>query len=309
LNLDSRILTLELPVTVSESIEWATGTLGAAGVADARRDAVLLLQTVLGRDRAWLIAHSADEIGSDSFERFGSAVRRRAKREPLQYITGRQEFYGIDFAVRPGVLIPRPETELIVENAIGFLAPLTEPRFCEVGVGSGCISAAILKNVPHAKAVGLEISAAALAVAAENAGRIGVGDRFDLRQSDLFSALDEEKFDAIVSNPPYVAAAEISGLAPEVRDFEPSVALTDGADGLTVIAAIIESAPRHLRPGGLLLIECGAGQSRRIRELVDPAVWQETAFVCDLQGIERTLRLRISEFGLPIAEPRTQQTA
>lgn len=278
-------------MTINEAIDWAAKTLAAAGVADARRDAALLLQTALDRDRAWLIAHSTDEIPESAA--FEAMVRRRSSREPLQYITGRQEFFGIDFAVRPGVLIPRPETELIVEHAIGFLRQLADPVFCEIGVGSGCISASILANLPGASAVGLEISEAAISVAAANAARIGVAERFDIRRSDLFSALGEESFDLIVSNPPYVAAAEVEALAPEVRDFEPRTALTDEADGLAIIAKIIGQSPRFLRPGGLLLVECGAGQSERVLGLADPTVWRNARFARDLQGIERMFSGRL----------------
>ncbi len=264
--------------------------LGNAGVSDPRREASSILAHAIGRDRTFLIAHPEYSLSGEELLRFEPLLARRAAREPLQYILGRTEFYGLEFEVSPGVLIPRPETELIVEAASRFLNERAEPGFCEVGVGSGCISAAILKQIPAAVGIGLEISPDALAVARRNIEAHHLTRRFELRRSDVFSALgDDEMFDAIVSNPPYIAVGEIAGLQPEVRNFEPHRALTDGGDGLSLIRAIIFGAPRFLRSGGLLLVEIGFGQSMEVASMIDRSIWSEPEFLKDLQGIERTL--------------------
>lgn len=268
----------------------ATERLRAAGIADPRREASSLLAHALGRDRTFLIAHPEYEPADEERSRFESVLARRAAREPLQYIIQRQEFYGLDFEVGPDVLIPRPETELIVGGAIEHLRDLPDPVFCEIGTGSGCITVATLANVPSARAVAVDISEAAISVAHANAVRHSVADRVGFLVSDVFESIPEtSRFDAVLSNPPYVAAAEIRGLQPEVRDFEPRIALTDESDGLSIVRRIIADTPRFLRPGGLLLIEIGAAQSPFVAAMIDRAIWNEPSFLKDLQSIERTL--------------------
>lgn len=280
--------------SVSELIKLAAAELGAAGIADPRREASSLLSFAISRDRTFIIAHPEFEVPADDLSRFHAIVARRAAREPLQYIIGRQEFYGLEFDVEPGVLIPRPETEILVEKAIEFLANVSKPVFCEVGLGSGCISAAILANVPEATGVGLEISPAAIAIAGRNARKLGIASRLEIRRSDVFAALDEEdRFDAIVSNPPYVPLADIAGLQPEVRDHEPLTSLSDGRDGLSIVRRIVTGAPRHLKPGGLLLVEIGFSQSATVAAMLDRTSWGEPEFLNDLQGIPRILCARL----------------
>lgn len=275
---------------IKQLLTDATERLRAAGIADPRREASSLLAHVLGRDRTFQIAHPEYEPTEDERSRFESALARRAAREPLQYITQTQEFYGLAFEVGPDVLIPRPETELIVERAIGHLRDLPDPAFCEIGTGSGCITVATLANVPRARAVAIDISYSAIAVARSNAARHSVADRVEFLISDAFESVPESMlFDAVLSNPPYVAAAEMNGLQPEVRDFEPRNALTDESDGLSIIRRIIACAPRFLRPGGLMLIEIGAGQSPSVDAMIDRAIWTGPVFLKDLQSIERTL--------------------
>lgn len=275
---------------ISETLKNATEILRESGVAEPRREANSLLAFTLGKNKTFLIAHNEYELSIAEDENFQAVLRRRAAREPLQYITGRQEFYGLDFAVSPDVLIPRPETELIVENAVEIFQSLEEPRFCEVGVGSGCISVAILHNFRKASAIGLDISERALAAARKNAERHDVAERFDLRISDVFGALEKDKFDLIVSNPPYIPHGEMANLQAEVRDFEPTRALTDGADGLSIIEKIIRQSPAFLKPEGFLLMEIGFGQSGKVGEMFDDGVWQSVEFVPDLQGIARIVR-------------------
>ena len=276
--------------SVSESLLKATEILKNSGLAEARRDAASLLGYSLCRDRAYLIAHSDRILTEEENSRFLRLVERRASREPLQYITGKQEFYELEFTVTPDVLIPRPETELIVENAIEFLRGRDEPRFCEVGVGSGCIAVSVLHNSSHAFALGLDISAKALAVARKNAEKHGVSARLTLVQLDVFSVLKGGDFDLIVSNPPYIPAADIEKLQSEVRDHEPLNALTDGADGLSLIRRIVAESPAHLKPGGQLLMEIGYSQSEAVEALFDRTVWPELDIIPDLQGIPRMVK-------------------
>ncbi|CAN5744242.1 peptide chain release factor N(5)-glutamine methyltransferase [soil metagenome] len=273
---------------IDELLADAVKTLADAGVEEPRREAASLMASAIGRDAAFLIAHPEYKLSAEEAATFASFVERRSAREPFHYIVGNKEFYGLSFIVGPSVLIPRPETEILVTSAIEV-----DPKtICEIGVGSGCISIAILKALPDAKAVGLEISGEAIKVARANARRHGVTERFELRESDVFSALGDESFDLIVSNPPYVPANEIASLQPEVRDFEPHLALTDGSIGLGIISRLVHQAPKHLSAGGWLMFEMGVDQDVEIRKMMDPAVWHEMSIVPDLAGIPRVARAR-----------------
>ncbi|HEV2763359.1 MAG TPA: peptide chain release factor N(5)-glutamine methyltransferase, partial [Pyrinomonadaceae bacterium] len=280
--------------TIAGALREAADVLRAAGVEGPRREAALLLADATGRDRAFLFAHDDERIAEETLARFRRAVARRAAGEPAQYIRGRQEFYGLDFEVTPDVLIPRPETELLVESALGLLADTHAPSLCDVGTGTGCVAVALLHERAEARAVALDISAGALRVASRNAERHGVAGRLRLVESDCFAALEGsgESFDLIVSNPPYVAEADLPGLQREVREHEPRVALTPGGDGLRVIRRLLADAPRFLRAGGHLLFEIGFGQHEAVRALVDPKAWTLLAVHEDLQGIPRTVVLR-----------------
>lgn len=279
---------------IAETLKKATEILQKSGVAEPRREANSLLGFALQKDRTFLITHSDHALSDDEEASFQTLLKRRARREPLQYITGKQEFYGLDFVVTPAVLIPRPETEMIVENAIEILKPRKNARFCEIGVGSGCISVAILHNLEAASAVGLDVSEKALEIAKLNAEKHRVSGRFELKISDVFDSLTEEKFDLVVSNPPYIARREIANLQAEVRDFEPLNALTDGAGGLSIIERIVRAAPRFLMPEGFLLIEIGFGQADDVKSLFDPKIWRTVEILPDLQAIPRTVRAQIA---------------
>ena len=276
-------------MTVAEAIGFAAETLANAGIADPNREANSLLRFAIARDRAFTIAHPEYDLTDKEAELFNSSVARRTAREPYQHIVGRQEFYGLDFLVTPDVLIPRPETELIVERAVELLADRPSPRFLEIGVGSGCISVAILKHSPKAIAVAVDISEPAIVIARRNADLHRVSDRLNILSSDVFENVPTEAFDLIVSNPPYVPLTEYRDLQPEVRDHDPRMAVTDGSTGLTIIERIIAEAPGYLNSGGHLLVEIGHGQSDQVMALIDPARWRSAEFIPDLQGIPRTL--------------------
>lgn len=269
-----------------------------AGVAVPEREAALLVALAVGRDRAFLIAHPEYQLTDHEAERLLEFTSRRAAREPFQHIAGKQEFWRLDFIVTPDVMIPRPETEMIVEAALGFLrsapAAAAPPRVCDVGTGSGCIVISILDEIRQATAVGLDISEKALRIAGRNADRHQVADRLELRKSDVFSAVGpDERFDLIVSNPPYVPLADVRSLQTEVRDFDPPIALTDGGDGLSIIGRIVRRAPDHLRAGGRLLVEIGFNQQPRAARLFRPEIWERVEFLPDLQGIPRMIRAQL----------------
>ena len=275
---------------ISEMLNNATGILQKSGIAEPRREANSLLSFTLQKDKTFLIAHNDYELSGEEEKTFQSFLERRAGREPFQYITGNQEFYGLDFFLTPDVLIPRPETEMIVENAIEILKPRKNSRFCEVGVGSGCISVSILHENQTVTAIGLDVSEKALVIAGKNAQRHQVSERLELKPSDVFGALNDEKFDLIVSNPPYIPRRDIEDLQAEVRRFEPLNALTDGENGLSIIKKIITDAPRFLKPNGFLLMEIGFGQAAAVKAMFAAKFWQSIEILPDLQNIPRMVK-------------------
>ncbi|MBK9164570.1 MAG: peptide chain release factor N(5)-glutamine methyltransferase [Acidobacteria bacterium] len=276
-------------MNIADAINSATEKLHAAGTPEPARDTKVLLAETLGREKTFLIAYPEFELPAEDAERFALVIERRAGREPLQHILGRQEFYGRDFRVSRDVLIPRPETEALVELAVEYLAAVPEPRFLDIGTGSGCIAISIAAEVPAANGVATDISPKALDIARENADKHGVADRIQFIEASLFGPAGDEEFELIAANPPYISEVEHRGLEPEVRDFEPRAALTDEGDGLAIIRAIIKGSPRYLKPGGKLLIEIGSGQSGAVAAMIDHSIWQASNIHKDLQGIPRVL--------------------
>jgi len=276
---------------ISESLKNAAAILTGGEIAEAVREAKSLLAFALNVNQTFLIAHSEYELSIEEEKRFRDFVSRRARREPFQYIVGKQEFCGLDFAVTKDVLIPRPETAMLVETAIEILED--DARFCEVGIGSGCISVSILHVVKTATAIGLDISERALDVARENSETHRVAERLELKISNIFENLPAEKFDLIVSNPPYIPAGDVETLQAEVRDYEPLDALTDGGDGLSIVKKIIADAPEFLKPDGFLLMEIGFNQANQVKEMFDENLWRVVEILPDLQRIPRTVRAQI----------------
>jgi len=277
--------------SIAEALRESSRTLENGGVPDARREAGSLLSFVLGKDRTFLISHAEDAVDDDSLERLRGFVERRAAGEPLQYITGVQDFYGREFRVTRDVLIPRPETELLVEAAL----EVSQGEFiCDVGTGSGCIAVTLLCERPNARAVAVDKSSEALEIAKFNAVKQSVAERAAFVVSDCFDALDSRdyQFDLIVSNPPYVAESHLAGLQREVRDHEPLVALSPGADGLSVIRRLVTEAPGYLKTNGHLLMEIGFDQGEKVRNLIDPSVWSLLEVRPDLQCIPRIVVLQ-----------------
>ncbi len=247
-------------------------------------EARMLLERVLEKPRAWLIAHAEEAAGAEAAEAFASMVERRRKGEPIAYILGVREFYGREFQVAPAVLIPRPETELLVELALARIPANESVRVLDLGTGSGAIAVTLAKERPQARLTAVEVDYAALSVARTNAKRYRVNVRFFC--GDWFGALSGESFDLIVSNPPYVASADPHLAAGDLR-FEPRRALVGGADGLDCIRAIVAQARAHLAPGAWLLFEHGYDQAAACRDLLEAQEYGEVKIWPDLAGIER----------------------
>jgi release factor glutamine methyltransferase len=280
-------------MTIAETLREASQILQAAGVPEARREAGSLLSFVIARDRTFLISHAEDELNQSSMDQFREAVERRASGEPLQYISGVQDFFGREFRVTPDVLIPRPETELLVEAALEVVSD-AGPFICDVGTGSGCIAVTLLCEILAARAVALDKSPAALEMAKLNAVELSVAYRAVFVVSDCFESLDprQYQFDLIASNPPYVSADVLAGLQREVRDHEPLVALSPGPDGLSVIRRLLIEAPAFLKQNGYLIMEIGFDQGETVQALVDTGFWRLLELRPDLQGIPRIVVLR-----------------
>ena len=283
-----------MSLSIGQAIISGAAMLLDSGISEPRLDAGSLVAHVLKRDRTFIIAHPEFVLTADEAERYEQFVSRRARGEPLQYITGYQEFYGFGFEVNSDVLIPRPETESIVEAAVEILRERQKPLIADIGTGSGCLAISLLKLIPDAEAVAADLSPDALAVAQRNAERHNVSERLRLSQSDCFSNLEGlAPFTLIVSNPPYVPDAELGDLQREVR-CEPLRALAGGRDGFDLIRRLLHEAPRFLKPAGHFIFEIGFGQGQSIGSLIEPKVWELLEIRNDLQGIPRTVVLRKS---------------
>lgn len=255
----------------------------------ALRDAELLLMHVLGKDRAWVLAYWRDEIDTDCSIPYHSAIERRRAGEPIQYITGETEFYGLPFRVNRDVLIPRPETEHAVERAIELAARFAQPRIVDVGTGSGAIAVALTRNLPQAAVTAIDLSAATLDIARANAEYNGVAEHIRFLEGDLLVPVANERFDIVVSNPPYVPETDRDSLTVEVREYEPAQALFAGQDGLAIYRRLIPQAFGALVSEGFVVLEIGFGQEPAVRALLADAGFREIACTADLQGIPRVM--------------------
>ncbi|HEX5068988.1 MAG TPA: peptide chain release factor N(5)-glutamine methyltransferase [Vicinamibacterales bacterium] len=278
-------------MTVNDCVTDAADVLIRAGFApgEARRDASVLARHLLGWSLAMWAAGTRDPAPADLQQRLHAAVRRRATHEPVAYITGVREFYGRDFHVTPAVLIPRPETEALAELAIEATSGPHSSIVVDVGTGSGCVAVTIALECPGERVIATDVSPAALDVARENAKQLGA--RVEFVQSSLLPPTPQV-VDVIVSNPPYVPRADEAVLPPDVREFEPALALYAEDDGLAVIRALIWAARARLRPLGWLLMEIGEGQSAAVDSLLRSSGLRLERFVPDLQGIPRVVVAR-----------------
>jgi len=271
--------------TILKVLTWTKGYLAEKGVDNARLEAEWLLAAALGLERIGLYVNFDKPLGEAELAACRGLVARRARREPLQYILGSQEFCGLEFAVAPGVLIPRHDTETLVAEALRR-APAAR-TVLEIGVGSGCIAVTLARSLPEAVVWGVDISPEALALAWRNAERHGV--RLTLAEGSLFEPFPGERFDLIVSNPPYIPTADLESLQPEVRDGEPRGALDGGPDGLDCYRRLVPAAPAHLIPGGWLLVEVGIGQAEAVQEMFARAGFGELFVAQDPGRVDRVV--------------------
>lgn len=264
---------------------WTTGYLTDKGVENARREAEWLLCEATGLDRVGLYLNFDKPMQEDELATYRSMVARRGKREPLQHILGSQEFDGLEFAVSRAVLIPRHDTETLIEAAT-IHAPLAG-SILDIGTGSGCIAIALARRLPQAAVTAVDLSTEALSVAIRNAEQNNVHVEF--LQGSFFEPVATHLFDLIVSNPPYITTADLASLQPEVRDFEPCLALDGGADGLDAYRSLTATATKHLNPGGWLLLEVGAGQSDDVTSMLVKAGFDAIVTIPDNAGIQRVV--------------------
>ncbi len=280
--------------TIADALRQASALLADHHITTPRLDAEVLLCHVLGKDRAWLLAHRLDPVDENTGAMYSRVLDRRALREPIQYITGTQEFWGLAFMVTPEVLIPRPETELVVETALGLLENAPSPVIVDLCTGSGCIAVSLAHELPAARVLAVDRSPEALAVARTNTRTHGAADRVRFFEGDLFGPIAGIDLGAgvavITANPPYIRTDEMETLQPEVRDFEPEIALLAGPRGTEIAERIINDAPRFLRSGGSLIMEMGMGQATKLRQnIAENKSYNKVEVLKDLAGIERVI--------------------
>ncbi len=302
--IDSRTRPQSVATDVRAALKEGMAQLRAANVTSCTLAAELLLMHALGRDRTWLYTHPEEELDASLAREYFALIARRAAGEPTQYLTGKQEFWGLEFEVNPDVLIPRPETEHVIEVALERLGargikinmrtgePSPPLRIADVGTGSGCLAVALAHELPHAEIFATDISAAALNVARRNAARHGVSSRVNFFEGDLLKPMSASlgSFDLIVSNPPYVAQDHAATLAREVREYEPHTALFGGPSGIEMYERLVQEAGELLRSGGVLVLELGYNSAQPVRAvLVARRHWVNVNVTKDLAGIPRVL--------------------
>jgi release factor glutamine methyltransferase len=287
--------------TLGEALVWAEETLKTGGVPDPGHEALFIAAGIMGSKPTEVYLNRGSVIDLDRVRTLNEWVTRRLGREPSQYITGDTEFRGLEFKVNPDVLIPRPETEILVSEAIAAI-DIASSLILDIGTGSGCIAVSVAMEVPGALVFATDLSGAALRVAEHNAARQNVAGRIEFLEGDLFGPLEglglEASFDLVISNPPYVSREELNRLQPEIRLFEPEMALYGGDDGMEFIRRIVDRAPSYLKPGGALMLEIGYGQSEEVKSilkgsgrLVAPEI------IKDYSGIERVVKARKVHLG------------
>lgn len=275
--------------TVRQLLQEALTKLCLAGVETPILDAEVMMANALGCSRTDIMAHGEAEPSRESAQKFQQWTDRRSRREPLAYILGSREFYSNTFEVTPAVLIPRQETEFLVEAAIAALQDKPSPSAADIGLGSGCVAISIAKAVPDSIVYGTESSPDALAIARRNAEHLGVQDRSRFMEGDLFEPLAGLRFDIIVSNPPYIPSVDIDSLQPEVVEYEPHQALDGGRDGLDIVRRLVSDSTGYLNYEGTLAIEIGVGEAATVECMFRSNGFQDVRSIKDYSGIERVV--------------------
>lgn len=274
--------------TILRVLDWTRDFFQKKGVESARADAEVILAHALGVQRVMLYARYDQPLAKPELDKIRALVQRRAKGEPVAYLIGEREFWSLSFKVTPAVLIPRPDTEVLVEVALAVVKNVVEPRIADVGTGSGCIAIALASEKKDARVTAIDRSAAALAIASENVTRHNLADRVTLLESDLLAAV-QGPFDLLVANLPYVPSSESERLMREVRDHEPKDALFAGEDGLVLIRRLVQDAPRVLKPGATVVLEGGYDQLPRMSALLSEAGFSTPQIRRDYAGHERVV--------------------
>ena len=277
-------------MVIAELLAGGIRALQEAGIESSRLDAEVLLCHLLQKERIYLLLHKDEAVSEEISRAFMDVIGRRQKNEPVAYITGEKEFMSLSFAVCPGVLIPRPDTETLVEFAIEILKDTENPEILDLCTGSGAICVSLAHYLPKSRVTAYDISDVCVKTATKNAEANGVLDRVTVKKQDVLAPMPEKPFDAVVSNPPYIPAKVVKGLMPEVRDFEPHSALDGGDDGLTFYRHLVEVAPRHLKQGGLLAFEIGHDQFESVSALLEAdGRYENIGTKEDLAGIKRVV--------------------
>jgi release factor glutamine methyltransferase len=278
------------PWTIARVLRWATDDFRKRSQASPRLDAELLLAHALGTDRIRLVIDSERHLQDAELARFRELIRRRRSAEPIAYILGRREFYGLSFAVDRRALVPRPDTETLVEVALERTqARSMFGRALDLCTGTGCVAIAFAKARPTWRVTASDVSREAAELAWENARRLGVAFTLGVAIGDLFSPAGDERFELVTANPPYIPRGDIAGLEPDIRDFEPKLALDGGDDGLDLVRAIVKGARERLEPGGVLALEIGHDQGARVRALFEAARFSELRVQRDYGGRDRVV--------------------
>ncbi len=277
-------------MVIGDLLSWGTKALQEAGIKSARLDAEVLLCHLLQKERIYLLLHKEESVAAETEAAFRGLVARRKQQEPVAYIVGEKEFMSLPFRVCPGVLIPRPDTETLVEFAIETLKNKENPEILDLCTGSGAIAVSLAHYLQKSRVTAYDISDICVMVARKNAEKNGVAGRVTVEKRDVLAAMPEKKYDAIFSNPPYIPAETLKGLMAEVRDFEPHSALDGGDDGLTFYRHLVKVAPDYLKPGGLLAFEIGHDQKETVSALFyDDGRYENIGSEQDLAGVHRVI--------------------
>lgn len=278
-------------MVISELLQEAVHTLAEAGIENPRLDAEVLLAHLLRQERLYLLTHRTDTVSQETVDAFGALIQRRIQHEPIAYLVGHREFMSLDFTVSPGVLIPRPDTETLVELVLETYSKTENLSILDLCTGSGAIAVSLAHYLPKSRVTAIDISSICIETAQKNAVKNGVGNRVQVLEGDVLKPMPcLGLFDCVVSNPPYIPTTVVASLDADVQNFEPHTALDGGGDGLVFYRHIIQHAPDVLRPGGLLVFEIGHDQKNAVLALMEESgQFSKTGTTCDLAGIARVV--------------------
>lgn len=275
--------------TISSLLNWTVNYFKSKNIQSARLDAEVLLSHVLRQERIYLYVHFDEPMEQNELSKFREYVKKRAQHVPIAYIIGEREFMGLPFKVTKDTLIPRPDTEILVENVLNNVDKDKEIEIVDIGTGSGAIILSLLVNLPKAQGKTVDISSKAIEVAKENAVNLQVNDRCEFFVGDLFAPLDGSKFDVIVSNPPYIPKKDIATLEADVKEYEPVSALTDGGDGLSYYRRLLSEGKAYIKENGFIALEIGIYQSNDVKQIAMDNGWKNIKIIKDYAGIDRVV--------------------